>query len=63
MDEPSEFALDISRRLAAGETFRLREEELLQLTEYEKSVLDKTALKLGYTVTLDEAAGKRTFSK
>lgn len=62
-DEPSNFALQISERLVSGESTLLTAEELAGLSEYERTVLQKTAVRLDYKAFYDLVSGEVTLRK
>lgn len=62
-DEPSNFALQIADWLQEGETFELSEEERAKLTEYERHVLARTAIKCEMISRFDLESGKVFYSK
>jgi hypothetical protein len=62
-EEPSNFALSISEKLIAQESFDLTAEERNNLTPYERAVLERTALRCEMTGHYWLGSGTVTFRK
>lgn len=62
-EEPSNYALEISEALVAGETVMLTEEDRAKLTEFERRVLQKTALRLDCKAFYDLVSREVTLRK